>query len=273
MTAETEAQAPAAVRVVLVGPRGGANVGSVCRAIENTGGGELAIVAGAFEEEDARRMSVHANGLLEGAIRTATFGEAVAGCGLVVGTTVRDGPYRERAREVRELAGDVWQWQSSRGSGARVALVFGREDSGLSNDEIAACHWLTRIPTSARYPSLNLAQAALIVLYELMQVRASDSPGLGVPGQGMDDGAAEVADARQVDGMFEDLGEAMDQIGFLGEKDGPHVQRVVRSMLGRSVLDAREVRILRGLARQIRWFANGGREVLEDKRRRGQKPR
>ncbi len=269
MTAEPLLPPAAAVRVVLVGPQGGANVGSVCRAIENTGGGELALVQPEFDEEQARRMAVHARGVLEAAIRAGSLAEAVSGCGLVVGTTVRGGPYRERSREVRELAGAIEGWQRTSGAGARVALVFGREDRGLSNDEVAACHWLCRIPTSARYPSLNLAQAALVVLYELMQARDAAAPvSPGPAGEG-----CEPADAGQVDAMFEDLGEALDAIGFLGEDDGPHILRVVRGMLGRAVLDAREVRLLRGVARQIRWFAGGGHETLAAKRARGAKLR
>lgn len=273
MTPELEAKAPALIRVVLVEPQGGANVGSVCRAIENTGGGQLAIVGGTFDETDAKRMAVHAGQVLADALRTERFDEAIAGCALVVGTTARGGPYRDKAREVRSLASEVWRWQCARERGTRIALVFGREDRGLSNDEIAACHWLARIPTSPRYESMNLAQAAMVLLYELMQARLGNGVS-AAPQAGSEARDAQisepVADAAQVESMFQDLRDALDQIGFLGRDDGPHVMRLVRSLLGRAAMDAREVRLLRGVARQIRWFATDGREVLLDKQARGE---
>lgn len=256
--------------IVLVEPQGGANVGSVCRAIKNCGGGSLVCVGGRFDRSEARRMAVHAGDIYAARRQVDTLAEALQGAGLVIGTTAKVGVFRERAEPIRELVVEIHEWQTTRGVGSRPAFVFGREDSGLTNDELAACHWLARVPTSAEYASLNLAQAVLICVYELMLVRDAARAEGADPDVSSE---AEAADGSQIEGMFVDLQASLTAIGFLGGDDGAHVMRTLRALLARAVLDAREVRMLRGVARQIRWFASGGREVAEEKRSRGAKLR
>ncbi len=265
-------------RVVLVAPEGGANVGSVCRAIKNMGAGGLCIVDGAFDETDARRMAVHAVDVLEAAVRVDSFAEAVAGCARVVGTTAKAGACRELARPVRESAQDLVGWQlehAREGIPAEVAVVFGRERTGLTNAEIAACHQLVYIPTAPAYRSLNLAQAVLLVLYEMWMARLAAS-GETAARTAREQGVAHreaPADAGEVEAMFVALEEALVGIGFLDEVNPGHVMASLRSVLTRAGMDARELRILRGLARQIRWFGDTGHEVLAAKRARGDKLR
>jgi len=256
---------------VLVRPRGGANVGAVCRAIKNMDGGRLVVVEGGFDVEAARIMAVHAVDVLEGRIEAPTLTDAVAGCGVVVGTTARSGAYRARSTDLRSLARDVVV-HGELAFERPLALVFGPEDSGLSNEEISLCHRLAFIPTADAYTSLNLAQAVMVCLYELHLARLDSSgrqPTVGVDSRRNHP----QADAGSIEAMLVSLEDALLQIGFLSDENPAHVMMSIRSLLTRGGLDEREVRILRGLARQIRWFADAGHEIAREKHRRGEKLR
>lgn len=256
--------------MVLVRPRGADNVGAACRAIKNMGAGSLVVVGTTVDVVASARMAVHARDVLEERVEVQRLADAVRGCSVVVGTTARGGPYRERSRDIRELMGSaVAATLSADGEGAGpAALVFGPEDTGLTNDDLAVCHHLAFIPTSDAYASLNLAQAVVVALYEFRRtVLAQAGPA------GPDLASRSHADAGQVEAMFEQLERALLDIGFLSQQNPRHVMATLRALLSRSGLDAHEVAVLRGLARQIGWFAGGGREVLASKRRRGEKLR
>ena len=260
--------APALPRIILVGPRGGANVGSVCRAMANMGAAELVTVDEDFDVAQARMMAVHAAGVLEGRVRAGSLAEAIAGCSAVIGTTARDGAYRERVADIRDVA---YQLVGPGRPGRGPALVFGPEATGLTNEDIAVCHRLAFIPNAsdgAHEPmsSLNLAQAVMVCLYEFMRARTAAGGSAGGPG-------IDQADAAEVDRMARDMEEALTEIGFLSEVSPLPVMAALRSVFGRASLDDREVRIMSGIARQIMWYARGGREVAADKRSRGRKLR
>ncbi len=257
------------MRVVLVGPRGGANVGAVCRAIKNMGAGDLAIVSGTFDWEEARRMAVHAGDVLRGARTVEKLSEAVSGCSLVVGTTCRRGQLRARADDIAAVAAELAAGRAR--LGGPIGLVFGSEDTGLENEEVLACHRLAYVPTSSTYPSLNLAQAVAISLYELRRAFLGGGR-LPHPG-GCEEALEPVADAAAVEAMLQALEAALVEIGFLRERGGEPVMAAIRSVLTRAGADRREVRIFHGIARQIRWFAEGGHEVIRRKRERGEKLR
>ncbi len=256
--------------MVLVRPAGGANVGAVCRAIKNMGGGPLTIVGGSFDVEEARRMAVHAGDVLAERRQVGALREALADCGTVVGTTTRGGAYRSRARDVREIAAMLAR-RTGEDAHARPALVFGCERSGLSNRDLAACHHLAYVPMATLQPSLNLAQAVLICLYEIYRARAAaDGKSAGVragPASG------ERATANALEDAFDALQEALIEIGFLPAENPAHLMLSLRAMLGRTEMSSRELRIVRGIARQIRWYARGGREVAIEKRARGERLR
>lgn len=257
-------------RVVLVRPRGGENVGSVCRAIKNMGAGRLVVVAPEFDYRGASKMAVHAREVLADRLEVADLASAVAGCSLVIGTTARSGAYRERGGDIRDLCMRAARETSSRRddpSALPAAFVFGPEDTGLTNDDIAVCHVLGFIPTSQEYQSLNLAQAVLVALYEFRRAVASLAGGAAI----LD--TREQADAEQVEAMFAHLEAALARIGFLSEDNPAHLMATLRALLARAGLDPREVRVLRGIARQVDWFAEEGREVAIQKRRRGDKLR
>jgi tRNA/rRNA methyltransferase len=255
------------VRVVLVRPVRGSNVGAVCRAIKNMGAGSLHVVGGAFDPDHARRTAVHAHDVWEARTVAPSLTDALAGCSLVVGTTARGGAYRERGRDIRDIAAQIAAAECTP-DGLGPALVFGPEDSGLSNEEIAACHRLAYIPTSADYASLNLAQAAVVCLYEVLRSRVLSSAAAGPNPAPGDRGRA---DAAAVEDMYAALERALLAIGFLSPQNPAHVMMTLRDVLGRAGLDERELRILRGVARQISWFADGGDDIARAKRERGEK--
>lgn len=255
--------------MVLVSPRGGANVGSVCRAMKNMGAGALYVVDGRYDRREARRMSVHAGDVFASRQEVDTLSEALSGAGTVVGTTARGGAYRERAEDVRAVCVELAQeLESDDSSMLPPALVFGPEESGLANEHIAKCQRLISIPTAPEYTSLNLSQAVLVCLYELHRCRAAT----GDPASNSDEGHVR-ADAGSVEAMFEQLEAALAEIGFVSEQTAPHIMLTLRGLLGRAGLDDREVRIFRGLARQIDWYARGGSEVASAKRSQGEKLR
>jgi tRNA/rRNA methyltransferase len=243
------------VRVVLVRAKSSGNVGSVARAMKNMGLADLCLVAPRrYRPHVAAKMAVHASDTLERVKLCGSLGEAIADCGWVVGTTCRPGPYRGRALSPREAAPEIL----SVSSGNRVALVFGPEDHGLSNDELKLCHELVTIPTDSGYASLNLAQAVLVCLYELFLARhAHRSP------------APTLATSDRLERMYRNLGRALVRIGFLHGANPEHIMFTVRRIFGRARLDPREVAIWLGIARQIEWFAEGGRGVVDEKRRKG----
>jgi len=246
---------------VLVKPKAPGNAGAAARALKNMGFHDLRIVAPRdWDAEKARVMAVHADDVLRGAGFYANLAEAVQDRMLTVGTTCRSGPYRGEVRTIRDAAPEL----AAAAAANRLAIVFGPEDYGLSNDEIGQCHRLVTIPTAPAYPSLNLAQAVMVIAYELML--AADQALAQPP-------AAELASAGGVELMFARMAEALNAIGFLSSENTGHMMLTIRAMIGRAGLRPRELDILNGVARQIRWFAEGGREVIEGKRASGQRMR
>lgn len=248
---------------MLVRPRGGLNVGSVARVAKNLAGGELYIVAGEYDAAQAKLLAVHAEDVLAARREVATLEEALAGAGVVIGTTARSGAYRDRTRDVRELAGEIGCAciAAEAAGGLPPALVFGPEDSGLTNDDIARCHELVYIPTGPDYGSLNLSHAVAVVLYEVMRAR------IGIAESPEDRPRAwGVADAASLEAALLDFERGLRAIGFFEDETAAHMMQSIRAMFGRARMDERDVRILRGIAGQIDWFAGEGHLVLAAKR-------
>ncbi len=242
------------IRIVLLRPRGAANVGAVARAMKNMGLRELVLVRPALMKSFwAKAMAAHAEDVLHNVRQVDALSAAVADCGLVVGTTCRGGLYRVGAEPPRAAAPRIVAVAAANG----VALVFGPEDHGLSNDDLKACHQLIAIPADPAYPSLNLAQAVMVCCYELFLAE-----------QGEPQATRELAAAEQTDLMFQKLRSAFRSIGFLHPDNPDHIMFAFRRFLGRAQLETREVRILLGLARQIEWFASVGHAVRAHNERR-----
>lgn len=248
------------LRVVMVRPHGSGNIGSVARAMKNLGARELAVVGKARTRSFwARAMAVHGRDVLAETRRYDSIRNAIADCNLVVGTTCRSGLYRSHSKSPREVAPQIIRAAQN----GKVALLFGPEDHGLSNKDLEHCQLLVTIPTHPDYQSLNVAQAAVIFLYELYV--ASLAPAL-------DEGIRR-AEAEQVERLFDIMRNSLLKIGFLDSENPEHILLALRRILGRGGLEDKDVRILTGMFRQIEWYANQGWKVVEEKEKRGVKIR
>lgn len=231
------------IRIVLASPIYGGNIGAVCRAMANTGLNDLAIAAPReINLGEARNMACNAWHIYERHRDYPTLAEAVADCGLVVGTTARAGLYRAHALSPRALAPRILKTATA----SKVALVFGREDWGLSNEELAVCTQLIQIPSDPGYSSLNLAQAVMICCYELYV-----ASGEFVPSQEK----TPEAPAHLRERMFAMWQETLLAIGFMKEDKAAHMMLGLRRILGRGPLTVDDVKILIGMARQTLWIA------------------
>jgi len=252
--------------IVLFKPKSSGNVGAAARALKNMGLTDLRLVAPVrLNRRAAAAMAVHADDLLENARIYPDLVSALEDCTLTVGTTCRPGPYRSSAKALNEIAPELLRASIAN----KVAIIFGPEDFGLSNEELKLCQLLLTIPTAPEYPSLNLAQAVMVVAYELMMASRTER----ATSDQNDTGWIQRAPAAEVDAMMERLASALVSIGFISVDNPDHIMFAIRNMLGRSGISARELDILSGLARQIGWFAEGGRETIEAKLRAGRKIR
>jgi len=246
---------------VLFSPKSSGNVGAAARALKNMGFGDLRLVAPReYDQRAAAAMAVHADDVLARARIFPDLGAALDDRTLTVGTTCRGGPYRSETRAVRDAAPEL----IAESEANRIAIVFGPEDFGLTNLEIAQCQRLVTIPTAPAYPSLNLAQAVMVVAYELMMAAGATR----VTAE-----AGEFTSASAVEAMHRRMAEALVAIGFLPADNPDHLMLTLRAMLGRSGVRARELDILNGIARQVRWIAEGGAATIAEKRASGRKLR
>ena len=229
------------IRIVLVNPLYGGNVGAICRAMANMGLSDLTLVAPAkLDMDEARMMAVAADDILSRRRVTATLEEAVGDCSMVMGTTVRAGLYRAHVRSPREWAPRILEVAAT----GKVALVFGRENSGLTNEELAIATNLIQIPSSPDYPSLNLAQSVMVCAYELFV-----ASGTFVAPEEMSP-ECDVATREHMFGMWRQM---LLDIGFMEEHKADHMMLGLRRIFGRSPLTRDDVRIMMGIARQVQW--------------------
>jgi tRNA/rRNA methyltransferase len=232
-------------RVVLVRTHYPGNLGATARVMRNFGLLDLVLVEPQCDIQDrqARQMSTHGEGLLDSARIVATLEDAVADCVLVIGTSGPEGGLyrRQPLGSPDEIL--THALEPLRG-GRPVALVFGPEPTGLSNDEVTRCHYLVHIPAIDDYSSLNLAQAVAICLYELRRQAVKDDA--VAPGQDL----ATFAEQEQ---MFAQLRLALEEVHFLYGPKADSLMHAVRHLLGKARLTPMEVKVLLGLARQIRW--------------------
>jgi TrmH family RNA methyltransferase len=228
------------LRVVLVSTRNPLNIGAAARAMSNFGFLRLRVVnpfEAAFREA---RSAVGASELLARAEVFPSVAKAVADCTLVVGTTSVGS--REVRHPVRRLE-DGAKLIRKRLRSSRVALLFGSERVGLSNEELSYCHWLMRIPTREVHRSVNLGQAVAICLYEL--VRKSKLPRLTEK--------KKLATAGEIDRVYTVLLDALRESGYLEPRTAALTQEKTRRLLHRLQLSASDAEAWLGMLRQILW--------------------
>jgi tRNA/rRNA methyltransferase len=251
-------------RVVLVRPQIAANVGAVARAMRNFGLTDLVLVDATADPTDreARRLATHGEPILDRARRVTEFGDAVADCVFVAATSARTGGLF-RAQTVGWPEQILPAVITATAAGP-VALVFGTESSGLTNEEVSRCHCLIHIPADEDYPALNLAQSVVICLYELLlawmqDVRASrerERPEFETPQPPVAHApGSPVADFATQEQMYEHLRDALAAIHFLHGDKADALMHAVRHLIGRARPTEMEVKLLHGLARQLLWAA------------------
>ncbi|MFQ5465500.1 MAG: RNA methyltransferase [Thermodesulfobacteriota bacterium] len=245
------------VRVVLVEPRGPGNVGSTARAMKNTGFSNLVLINPCdYLSNEALSMACNAGDVLRSASVHGGLGGFLRGPMVTVGVTRRIGKLRSPVVTLEEAVPMITGFAAR----SPVALIFGREDKGLTNDEIGLCDMLVEIPTHEDYPSVNLAHAVFIVCHRLFMAASWTAPDRG-PLSGP---AYEVAPREEVERLFAHLERALRSLGY-GDRGREYLLRLIlgnfRRLFGRTGLAAREVKMLRGILAQIEKRAGGaGRE-------------
>jgi tRNA/rRNA methyltransferase len=235
------------VFVVLSRPLIPENVGAAARAVSNMGLGGVVVVAP--ENADEERMLKLATHKAAHHVRDmkvyADLKEAVADFGYIVGATARTGGVRRPILFPREAA----QKALLHAEHNKVALVFGSEDRGLTNEEIQLCHQLVQIPT-AEFSSLNLAQAVMILSYEVF-LAAFNPQEKAVP---------RLASSRELELMYERAKETLIKISFIEPNNPDHWMLNIRRFCNRIGLRSDEVNMLMGICRQIDWYGEACRQ-------------
>lgn len=240
------------LRIVLVGTQHPGNIGSSARALKTMGLRRLALVAPErFPHAEAEAMAAGAGDVLAEAERYPSLAEAVADCRLVLGCTARDRrvalePLAPREAALRSIA--------TARSGAAVAIVFGPERTGLSNEDLHLCHAAVHIPADPGYSSLNLAAAVQVLTYELRlaTLAVESAGGAAEPGRSP-------ASHAELEGLFAQLAQTLDDIDFHKGRAPDSAMRKLRRLYLRAELDAKEVRLLRGILADAQRMAMLGR--------------
>jgi len=233
------------IRIVLVGTQHPGNIGSAARAMKTMGLRRLVLVAPErYPHADASAMAAGADDVLEAATRVSSLAEAVADCRLVLGCTARS---RRVALDELLPAQAAARILATAGAGTGAALVFGRERTGLDNDELQLCHAAVHIPADPVYSSLNLAAAVQVLSYELrlamLGLRQAAPASMPAPAP---DGDVPASHA-ELEGFFAQLGETLDAIDFHKGRAPASAMRKLRRIFLRASLDDRDVRLLRGV--------------------------
>jgi len=239
MSVET---APTRIRFVLVGTQHPGNMGAAARAMKTMGLSRLVLVApGKPLDDEAFRRSAGAEDVLGDAPVVATLAEAVADCTLVLGCTAR-----ARRVQLEELLPAVAAQRAlaKAAEPAEVAFVFGRERTGLTNEELQLCHLAVHIPSNPDFSSLNLAAAVQVLAYE---TRMALLGGIAGAAPADPEFREQPASHAQVEGMFAQLGQTLDDIDFHKGRAPESAMRKLRRLFLRTGLSEQEVRLLRGI--------------------------
>jgi len=235
------------LRVVLVGTRNPLNIGAVARAMSNFGARHLRAVQPYEKAFREARSAVGAGEVLGRAEECGTVEEAISDCGLVVGTTAIGN--REVRHPLRSLdrAGTLIRRSLAK---ERVAVLFGSEKWGLSNESLSYCHWVMHIPTRAEHQSMNLGQAAAVVLYELARGQKSFEERT----------KRTKATMETVERITESMLECLDRSGYVAARSRSMAEEKLRRMLRRFSLNELDAEVLLGMMRKMEWKLKGSDE-------------
>jgi tRNA (cytidine32/uridine32-2'-O)-methyltransferase len=234
------------IRIVLVNTTHPGNIGGVARAMKNMGVSDLCLVEPkSFPHPDADARASGATDILEKARVVSTLDEALADCGLIFGTSARERHIPWPLVNPRELAAIATPLEGK----ARVAILFGREDRGLTNEELQRCHHHVHIPAVESFSSLNIAAAVQVITYELRMAQVADQQ--SARPQWGTDWDIELAEQRELELMFEHLERTLVEIEFLDPDNPRQLMPRLRRLLQRAVPDKVEVNVLRGILTAI----------------------
>lgn len=229
------------LRVVLVAPRNPLNIGAAARAMSNFGFLHLRVVNPYEVAYAEARSAVNASAVLESSAQFASLSEAVADCSLVVGTASRGNRLLQHPFKRLELAGTEIREAMASGT---VALVFGSEKFGLSNEDMSHCHWLLHIPTRDEHESMNLGQAVAVCLYEFIRKEEAASA------QPLE---RRLAGAEDVSRIIDSFTEALAISGYINDVTAESSRQKIRRLIRRLSIQDRDSRVLLGMLRQILW--------------------
>jgi len=229
------------ITIILHSPLHPGNIGSAARAMKNMGLSRLRLVSPCdFKCDIAEWMAVSAKDILHRAEVFDDLKTAVSGSNFLIGTIPPDRPrFISEVLTPRKLTERLLKIHPE----DRISILFGPEDRGLSNQELDLCHEFVSIPSHPDYPSLNLAQAVMVIAYEIFST-AENQGGIET---------RPLADVISMEQMFRHIEETLSSIGFLGRENPDHIMRDLHRIFGRAHLNEREVRILRGIFRQVNW--------------------
>jgi len=229
------------IRIVLVATSHPGNIGSTARAMKTMGLDSLYLVSPkSFPDYKANEMAAGADDLLQNAVVVDTLDEALAGCQVILATSARP-----RGLSLPGLipAGAA-ELICAKSDNTQVALVFGREHAGLTNEELLKCHYHIHIPSNPEYSSLNLSQAVQIIAYEVRMKLLTPKADVSLR-------VDEEATADEVEQFYEHLKEVFVEIQFLKEANPRRLMQRVRRLFNRVQLEKMEVSILRGMLSQV----------------------
>ncbi len=227
---------------VLVRPQYPGNAGSIARALKNCEFEKLLLVNPVFDlnDLDVKRYAVGAYPLIEKAPVLDDLSKALEPYHFVIGTTRRRGRYRRNTMELSELPAFISTQVPKK---SKVALLFGNEMNGLSNDEFTLCQHLVTIPANPKFESYNLSQAVLLVAHELY--RSSLKPNAALK--------TKLPNVKDLEGMYEHLTQMLLDIGFVRNNNPEHIPRILRNLFNRAQMTDIELNIIRGICRQVQW--------------------
>ncbi len=233
--------------IVLHEPQDLVNIAHVVRGMKNFGLRDLRLVAP--REYEAYRVEGIAHQTQDVLARVRTFTtleEALADCVHIIGFTARGRTAKRNLQRPREAAAEIVGLDVGESQPRNVALLFGREDKGLSNDVLDRCHRVVTIPSDPSYASLNLGAAVIIMLYELALARGAAARPFKAPRR-----PSEPAVAEELERLFADVARALQAIEFFKTRNADGVMRTMREIAHRAPLDAREVKLLRAMAIEV----------------------
>lgn len=229
------------IRIVLIATSHPGNIGSTARAMKTMGLNSLYLVTPkSFPDPKARELAAGADDILEQAKVVESLDEALKDCQLILGTSARP-----RGLSLAGLTpAGCAELVSEHSDETQIAIVFGREHSGLTNEELLKCHYHIHIPSNPEYSSLNLSQAVQIIAYELRMKLLTPSAQVSLRHD-------EYASAEEIEQFYQHLREVFVEIQFLKEANPRRLMQRVRRLFNRVNLEKMEVSILRGMLSQV----------------------